>query len=416
MLAKLKKQFIAINMACVGIILLIVFLIIGFSSYERIVRDSNMALDNAFLHDDKGNMPAWEIGPAKNNMVKKPHFNSATFVVTLNSDNSFNELLGTNIEIDDDTINEIIELCLKQKKDCGIIKSSSLNLSLKYLIKDNDGILEIAFYDMSNDYNMLLHLIINFFITGFISMALFYLLSRKLAKWILKPVEESWDRQRQFVADASHELKTPLTVILANADILSSHSEDTIKNQSKWLNYIKAEADHMSGLVNDLLFLAKSDASREKISFSPVNVSDILWNVYLPFESVAFEQGKQLDAQISPDIYINGDSGKLKQLMMILLDNACKYTPDGGQISVSLNIKHDKMIFSVNNSGEPIEAVHLPHLFERFYRAEESRARQKGGYGLGLSIAKTITEMHNGKISVTSTKENGTTFAVSIPL
>jgi signal transduction histidine kinase len=133
---------------------------------------------------------------------------------------------------------------------------------------------------------------------------------------------------------------------------------------------------------------------------------------------VAFEQEKILDAEIDSDIMVRGDSGKLKQLIMILLDNACKYTEKNGSIEVKLYKKpeKDKVYLTVNNSGEPISQENLEHLFERFYRVEESRAREKGGYGLGLSIAKTITEMHRGKISVTSSKEEGTTFKVTLNL
>jgi signal transduction histidine kinase len=274
---------------------------------------------------------------------------------------------------------------------------------------------EIVFYDLTNDISTMFHLLKNCLLVGIGSLIAFFLISVYLANWALKPVAKSWESQRQFIADASHELKTPLTVILANADILSAHRNDTIENQYKWIDYIKAEASHMSGLVNDLLFLAKSDASRENAVLSEVNLSDIMWNCYLPFESLAFEQEKNLDADIEADILINGDSGKLKQLIMILLDNACKYTEKNGSIMVKLYRKpeKDKVYLSVNNSGEAISPENLNHLFERFYRVEESRAREKGGYGLGLSIAKTITEMHHGKISVISSKEEGTTFKVA---
>ncbi len=416
MLSKLRNQFIIINMTCVGIILLVVFCIIGVSTFERLEKDSQMALEKAFMHDEKGNMPAWEIGGPK--LEEKDNFrlNLATFVVRVNADRTVGDLFGQNVTISEETLEQIVSKCLDNGNEKGYIRDSKLNVSLKYLIREFQGNTEIAFYDMSQDYNMLFHLIKNFALAGLFSMLIFFIISRQLAKWILRPVEESWERQKQFVADASHELKTPLTVILANTEILNSHSQDTIKEHSKWLEYIKEEAEHMKGLVNDLLFLAKSDAAREKVVFSEVNISDILWNVYLPFESVAFEQGKSLNAEIASDIYIKSDAGKLKQLMMILLDNACKYTLDNGKIYVNLYKHQEKIVLSVNNSGEPIPKEYLPHLFERFFRAEESRARQQGGYGLGLSIAKTITDMLHGKISVVSNEKEGTTFTVTFNL
>jgi two-component system sensor histidine kinase CiaH len=280
------------------------------------------------------------------------------------------------------------------------------------MMKDQHGITEIAFYDLTSEKNIMYNLILTFSLVGLASLAAFFVISLYLAKWALKPVEKSWEQQRQFIADASHELKTPLTVILANIDVLLAHKTETIQSQLKWLDYIKTEASRMIVLVNDLLFLAKSDQSKDTIISSSVDFSDLVLSCVLPFESVAYEQGKNLQIDVKPNITLLGDKGKLTQLIAILLDNAFKYSDEKGTIKVVLKKKQEKTILEITNSGEPIPAKHIPYLFERFYRADESRSRSCGGYGLGLAIAQNIANIHHGKILVKSTKQDGTTFSV----
>lgn len=412
MIFKLKKKFIVINMICVITILIAAFGAVLIFAFVRVENNSRMALQLSAERNNKMedmNKPVLEIGVPPDRDKQPTNF--TIFTVKLDKNNKIERLLGDNVEISDEVLNKIVTASLESEKDTGIL----WNMSLRFMINTGEGNREILFYDLSDDILNMIHLIKNCLCVGVASFLAFLLISIYLADWALKPVAKSWESQRRFIADASHELKTPLTVILANTEILSSHKEDTIEHQYKWIEYIKAEASHMSGLVNDLLFLAKSDVSRENVVLAEVNMSDIMWNCYLPFESIAFEQGKNLEADIAPNIMIQGDAGKLKQLIMILLDNACKYTEKGGSIKVTLSQKTEKskVYLTVNNSGKPISQEHLNHLFERFYRAEESRAREKGGYGLGLSIAKTISQMHEGKITVTSTKEEGTTFTVS---
>ena len=237
-----------------------------------------------------------------------------------------------------------------------------------------------------------------------------------LSQWALRPIEKSWQQQRQFVADASHELKTPLTVLLADADILLAHPEQTIDSQRKWVEYIQDEARRMKELVEDLLFLARNDSAAEKErKRQPVVLSDVCWNCMLSFEPVAFERGAQVNGDIDPEVRLLGDEGQLRRLVTILLDNACKYCGPEGTVDLSLKRSGDRAVLTVHNTGEPIPPEALPHLFERFYRQDSARARETGGYGLGLAIAASVVERHRGKISVTSTAAEGTTFTVSLP-
>lgn len=397
-------------MLLVSIVLIVTFIIIGISTYQKLVNDSFIALEEILSIPDIGGMPKRHIGPPKIDKpddFKKPMFNNVVYKVVLGPDNEISRTEG-NIEISEDVLKELVQQCLNSNKATDTISSQDF----RYMMKVKHGNKEIAFYDLSSEQTIMYNLIMTFALVGVASLAAFFIISLYLARWALKPVEKSWEQQNQFIADASHELKTPLTVILANTDVLTAHKGETIQSQIKWIDYIKAEATRMRVLVNNLLFLAKSDAAKDTIVKSKVNFSDLVWSCVLPFESIAYEHGKNLQNNIDPNISLMGDEIKLKQLIALLLDNAFKYSEKNGNIKVSLKQKLDKIYLEVTNTGEPIPVQHLPHLFERFYRADESRARECGGYGLGLSIAQNIVDIHHGKISVTSTREEGTAFTI----
>ena len=171
----------------------------------------------------------------------------------------------------------------------------------------------------------------------------------------------------------------------------------------------------MRGLVNDLLFLAKLDYKENLISSKEINLSDLVWSVILPFESLIFENNKKLESNIDSDIFFTGNENQIKQLVVILIDNAIKYCSEKGTIKINLNKNQNKINLWVNNSAVPIPKEEQKHIFERFYRVDKSRVRENGGYGLGLSIAKEIVELHKGQILVTSDEENGTTFKIVFP-
>ena len=257
-------------------------------------------------------------------------------------------------------------------------------------------------------------LLLTSLLVGIGGLTAFFIISLFLSAWALRPVERAWERQRRFVADASHELKTPLTVILANTGILLSHREETIESERQWVENTKEEAGRMKTLVDELLFLARIDGAH-KPTLMPLDLSDVVMSRLLPFESVAYEQGLTLDSRVEPGILVTGDAGQLGQLTAILLDNACKYADREGRVTLTLDTAQSMARLRVHNTGAPIPPAQLEHLFERFYRADDSRCREKGGYGLGLSIAQSIVETHKGKITVRSGEE-GTVFTVLLPL
>ena len=247
------------------------------------------------------------------------------------------------------------------------------------------------------------------------SLVVLFIISVLFSGWTMRPMREAWDRQRQFIADASHELKTPLTVMLMNNSIISAHPEETVAQQQKWLDSSAEEGARMKKLIGDMLYLARSDAARTAPVLTDFSLSDAVWNRILPFESAAYEKGVELESSVAPDLTVRGDEEQVKQLLGILLDNAVKYAGEKGRVDVVLEKSGERAVLSVKNTGDPIPAEDIPHIFERFYRSDKSRARTEGGYGLGLAIASTIAETNKIKLSVQSSAEKGTVFTATFP-
>ena len=265
-------------------------------------------------------------------------------------------------------------------------------------------------------------------LTGVGAMALgaLFLLNLRLSRWALGPVRRAWSQQHQFIADASHELKTPLTVILANNAILRQRGNETIASQGQWIESTQMEAERMQALVTDMLDLARPAPAAGTGDPAPlVDFSHIVEGEALTFEAVAFEKGLTWETSVAPALQVAGDDRRLQRLVAVLLDNACKYTDAGGTVRVSLERAEATAVLTVNNSGDAIDAVDLPHLFDRFYRADKARTRttdkadgpgSPGGYGLGLVIAQDIARAHRGTLVATSTPEAGTTFTLRLPV
>jgi signal transduction histidine kinase len=266
---------------------------------------------------------------------------------------------------------------------------------MAYLISDTDGNRLVVLMDnsaMDESKQILLH---STLLYSVVAVPLLALLSWLFAGWTLKPMRESIKKQRQFIADAGHELKTPVSTINANLELLSRDV-----GENRWLSNIQYENKRMEELVRQFLELAQLESvnlSMERIDFSRLVTAGIL-----PFESKAFETGCTLEYNISDGVTIRGNRGQLAQLISILLDNALEHCCKEGKVSVSLTESHGKADLCVSNSGATIPENQIEHLFERFYRVEEARTTQEEHFGLGLSIAKAVTEAHFGKIYVKS--------------
>lgn len=274
----------------------------------------------------------------------------------------------------------------------------------------NENKYNITFLDVTSYNKTLLELLTTLLSVGLITIIVIFIVSRYFANRAIKPIAKTWEKQKQFVADASHELKTPLSIINANYDALMANQEETIKSQMKWLNYLRIGTDRMAKLINDLLSLAKIEDVNVETQKVPFNMSSAIYGVIFSMEAVVLEKGIKLSFSIEPDIIIKSDSEKVKQVVSILFDNAVKYANENGQITMSLIKSKRQVIFSIKNTGRGIAKQDLPKVFDRFYRADPSRTHEGGGYGLGLSIAKTIMDRLGGTIHVTSIENEFTTF------
>jgi Signal transduction histidine kinase len=250
---------------------------------------------------------------------------------------------------------------------------------------------------------------------GFLGLILAFFGSLFMAERSLIPVRKSWQRQRDFVADASHELRTPLTVIETTTDLLMNRGTQTIDSQIKWLENIQAENKVMTKLVNDMLFLARADSEQDIFEKKDFQLHLALLEAYIPFEALAIHKGVNLKPFKGPAVNINGDESRIKQLAAILIDNALKHTPSGGFVQMALYDKRHSVEIEVSDSGEGISDEHIHKIFERFYRADKARSRSEGSAGLGLAIAHYIVAGHKGEITVKSEVDVGTTFRVILP-
>ena len=230
-----------------------------------------------------------------------------------------------------------------------------------------------------------------------------------LIRKMVKPVDEAMEKQKQFVWDASHELKTPLAVISANADVLAAEA-----GESKPLQYIQSEVRRTDSLIQNLLTLARMEKGTVEAAHDQFDLSRAIMEVALPFESTVFEEGKTLDVDIPEGIEYTGDQEMIKQLAVILLSNAEKYSDGGGKIRVSLEAKGEKRILRVHNTGPAIPPEAQQRIFDRFYRVDSSHNREVEGNGLGLAIAQNIVSAHRGKITVHSADGEGTEFTVTL--
>ncbi len=420
MIKKLRRRIILINMLLMGVVILGIFTAVNINTYSNSVRTLERGMNQLFEKNRDGDKPEDmqpPDGQSEDSVKETLKFDKRGFegetpmqissyvVVELDEKGEIISFEETNVTMDE----EDIKSCVKLATD----RSGQVNeYSLMYISREMLGKKTIVFTSNAGIFSDLQGSLIISTLLFFGGMAVIFLISLFLSGLAVKPVKKAWGQQKQFVADASHELKTPLTVILANNNIMMSHKDSTVADERQWLESTEEEANHMKKLIDNMLFLAKSDAGTAKVQFSEVNLSEITEGCALIFEPVAFEKEIMIDTDIEEGVTVEGDATQLNQLVHILVDNAVKYADRCTSVKIKLHRRGEHTELSVNNCGVPIPNEDIDHIFDRFYRAEKSRTTK--GYGLGLSIAQRIVESMNGKIGVVSNESEGTTFTVRI--
>ncbi|MBY0217618.1 MULTISPECIES: cell wall metabolism sensor histidine kinase WalK [Paenibacillus] len=429
MFKRLRNRFLVVNLVSISIMMLVAFATIYIITYQNVQRETNMELFKVsdFYHNpyNSSKMPRGDDAIAGNPPTdmqqngpggdpNSPPGRSVSFMVK--TDNEWNITDSqSRFSMEDAFYAQALEKVDKtdhSERKTGQFALNGTNWA--YVIDPSSDGHMIVFIDVTAQQGILTNLIYTFTIVGLFMLVVIYFLSRYFANRSIAPVKEAFDKQKQFIADASHELKTPLAIINTNTDVLLANRDDTIDNQSKWLHYIKSETERMSRLTSDLLYLTEIDDSRSTMIHSKFDMSDAVETIILTMEAVIFEKNISLDYSIEPELMVHGNSEQIKQVILILLDNAVKYSKAKGAVNVSLKKHNHEVVLAVSNTGEGIAPEHLDRIFDRFYRTDASRARKHGGHGLGLAIAKSIVDQHKGQIYARSVVGEGATFYVRL--
>ena len=406
MIRKLRLKFVAVCMAMVTAVLAVVLFAV-FASVERNIEElSRQVLRRVIQEERPARAPeiGVEIGGGK---VLLPYFTVSLWP----GGGGYTAYVtgGTYADLEDtEELEAVLRDCMDQQRQEGVVS----RYGFRYLRQDNGLFSRLAFVDMSMEQAMLREMMGSYLRIAAAAFTLLLGVSILLAWWATHPVERAWRQQRQFLSDASHELKTPLTVILSNAELLEALPLEA--RPARWRDNILSEARQMKTLVEEMLTLARADNMTQGAVLTEVSLSDAAEDCALSFEPVAFEAGKALDCEVAGDILVLGDRDKLRRLISILLDNAVKYSRAGGTVVLTLRRTERQARLTVSNPGEPIPPEQLPRLFERFYRADASRGEQSG-FGLGLSIAAAIAVEHRGTLRAESDAES-TRFIFTLPL
>jgi signal transduction histidine kinase len=330
---------------------------------------------------------------------------SRIYVVTVDPENNYTAVLP-----EDDAEYSQEELIHMAKTFQAKGKLEGVANHFRYRISENEDGLIICFMDYGfwehQQYQMLIYSVL----IGIGGMLVFTLIAVLLAGWLTKPVVNAFNKQKQFISDAGHELKTPLTIMKASLDILAADNKD-----NKYFEYLEEENKRMTILVYDLLSLSNLENADERIDLEKINLSRVTEAVCLPFECVAYEAGLKFDLSVEEQLFIMGNDKQLTKMVEVMLDNAIKHTYAYGRVEVRLKKEKGRAVLQVMNEGEPIPEEERNRIFDRFYRGDKARNRNEGRFGLGLSIANTVAELHKTRINV-DCREHWIIFSVNFNL
>lgn len=419
MFKKLRNRFLILNMVITSLVMLTAFVVIYVITYNNTQNENNKKLQA---------IPETSVEISDGLIVEQMTYfsssDSPTFFLKVDLDGNILSRLSL-VDLPNEVYRKAVKLALDNPHSSAVVDME--NRQWQYQVLDQNSIsidtqgdsIEnenywITFLDVSESQKMLFNLIITLVFVGSGMLLAIFFVSLYFANCTIKPISESWEKQKRFVADASHELKTPLSIINANVDALYASKAEPIDSQIKWLDYIRIGSDRMAKLINDMLSLARLEESDTAILENTFELGYVVSEIVSSMEAPISSKNISISCLIEPNVIIKSDKEKIKMVVSILFDNAIKYTPEDGTIDISLKKSKKQVLFIIKNSGKGIAKQNLTKVFDRFYRADIARTQENAGYGLGLSIAKTIIDSFGGEIHVASVENEQTTFTFSL--
>ena len=400
MIKKLRIKFVCMIMPIVTVLLLVIFGMVMYSTSQNMELQSISMMRQIAEGPFQSGMP----GEAPDG-VRLPFF-----TVNVDSDGEVISTGGGYFDLSDrEYLQEIVNTAVNSEEEIGVLKE----YNLRFYKSRSPMFQSIVFADTATEQSTMRTLLFTCILIGIGAIMVFFVISVLLSRWAVRPVEKAWQQQKQFVADASHELKTPLTIIMANAELIQN-SDDITEKQSGYSKNILTTSYQMRTLVESLLKLARIDEGSLKAQLVPIDFSRFVEDSTLSFQLLYEEQNMLLRCNVAQGVKIKGIEANLYQLMDVLLDNALKYSLPQSAVDVVLNTHGRYCKLSVASRGEPMSNEELKNIFKRFYRADKART-MNGSYGLGLSIAEEIVTAHKGKIWAES-KNGYNVFHILFPI
>lgn len=404
MLKKLRIKFIIVSMVATLLVLTAIISFINIRNYVNINETADRTLQ--VLKDNDGRFPIEKKEPPKGISPEAP-YETRYFTVTFDSEGNVVAIDTRNIAaINDDVAKEYAEKLRAKNKEKGFIKD------YKYIetITTNGDKMYI-FLDCSRSLRTFREFLSASIIISIAGLFVVLVLVVIFSKIIMKPVAETYQKQKQFITDANHELKTPLTIINASCEILELEMNNT---ENEWTNTIKEQVARLTELTNKLVFLSRMDEENNKISMTDFSLSEVIEEAVKPYYTLALSKGKKIATDIEANVTLNGDMEMIKQAISLLLDNAIKYSDEEGNITIKLSKSGRNKKIIVSNTTTGVPTGDLSQLFERFYRLDKSRNSETGGHGIGLSVVKSIINLHKGKIIANSNDGKTINFIITL--
>ncbi len=402
MFNRVRVKFITLSMTTLFVLLSLIVISMNVVNYKAIMENADSTLD--MLADNKGGFPSFAGIKLPPFMSQETPYKTRYFSVIVNGDNEIVDADISKIAAVDaqEAYEYAVEIMEGQKERGGVGK-------YRYINQAENGFKRIIFLDIGHEmYSFWLFLKISIMM-GAAGYVIFFIIIFIFSGRIMRPVAESYEKQRRFITDAGHEIKTPLAIMNADVEVIEMEL-----GENEWLTDIQRQIKRLTGLTNDLVYLSRLE-EEQRIQRIEFPFSDIVRETAESFGAVAKTQNKVLDYRIMPGISFVGDEKAIRQLVNILMDNALKYSPENSTISVEVKSQGKKLIMVISNiTLTEIPKEDLEKLFERFYRLDSSRSTKTGGYGIGLSVAKAIVSAHSGKIHAMTAEKYSLSIVVSL--